>query len=60
LWRVSAKFIPHVLAADKKKNPLLICTDLLRKAEPDGRDAAAVFTLEVKIISVAEKQLGAG
>jgi hypothetical protein len=31
----------------------------LRKAEPDGRDAAAIFTLEVKIISIAENQLGA-
>jgi len=28
----------------------------LRKAEPDARDAAAIFPFEVKIISMAEKQ----
>ena len=61
--RVSAKFIPHVLAAEEEGgNPPPHCTfaqTVCEKTEPDGRNAAAIFTVELKIISMAEKQLGA-
>ena len=64
MWRVCSKLIPHVLASEQRErereNPLHICPDLLRKAEPDGRNAAGISTVEVKIIFMAEKQLGAG
>lgn len=62
MWRVCSKLIPHVLASEQREreSPLHICPDLLRKAEPDGRNAAGIFTVEVKIIFMAEKQLGAG
>lgn len=43
-----------------RENPLHICTDFLRKLNPTVEGAAAIFTVEVRIIFMAEKRLGAG
>lgn len=44
----------------EKETPLHICTDLLRKAELDGRDAAAIFTVKSKSSSWLKNSSGQG